>query len=43
MPTVLIANNIVMKSNEQQVYEINLRNINNNPIKNMLKIGRAYV
>ena len=36
MPTVLIANNIVMKSNEQQVYEINLRNINNNPIKNML-------
>ncbi|MFM5882486.1 Ig-like domain repeat protein [Methanobrevibacter gottschalkii] len=36
MPAVLIANNIVMKSNEQQLYEINLRDINNNPIKNML-------
>ena len=36
MPTVLIANNLVMKSNEKYLYEINLRDINNNPIKNML-------
>lgn len=35
MPTYIFANDLIMKSDENRIYEVILKDINNNPVKNM--------